>query len=130
MCLWKGTKSLKSSAKSLNDGLLILGALACAGAVVAHDLNVDGSLHSANVDFGCCTLYRVTEELAQILGPIADSADARSIFSLERTQLTPSASDAWVDRGLYRVNPGARPEELAEALNAERGPQQSSTLEC
>jgi hypothetical protein len=82
-----------------------------------------GSLSSAKVEFGCCSTHSATEELAQMLGPIADSADARSIFSLERTQLTPSAWDAWVIRGLYRVHPGATPAELAASLAAEPAPE-------
>jgi hypothetical protein len=85
--------------------------------------NGDGTLRSAYVEFGCCSTHSATEELAQMLGPIADSADARSIFSLERTQLTPSAWDAWLVRGLYRVHPGATPAELAVALNAEPAPE-------
>lgn len=92
--------------------------------------NADGSLRSANVEFGCCSIHTATEELAQMLGPIADSADARSIFSLERTQLTPSAWDAWVVRALYRVHPGATPAELAVALNAEPAPAATLDPRC
>jgi hypothetical protein len=69
------------------------------GQTHVHD-NVGGSLRSANVGFDCCPIRTATKELPQVLGPVADSADARSIFSTQQTQLTRSAWDAWVERAI------------------------------
>ncbi len=92
-----------------------------------HD-NVGGSLRSANVGLGYCSIHTATEELAELLGPVPDSADARSIFSTQHTQLTRSAWDAWVARGILRVHPGATPAELSVALSAEPAPQRNPRL--
>lgn len=80
----------------------------------------DGTIIGADIWLGCCYVRTAYEEIAQVLGPLGDQADSRSIFSQTKTATTPTAFDEWVLRTLYTVGPGATYDQVVAALEETR----------
>jgi len=65
-----------------------------------------GELYFANVKLGCCRLRALWEDMTQAFGPLADRADARSLYSnTDAGLIYPSNFDAWVFCLLYSLPP-------------------------
>lgn len=72
-----------------------------------------GALYGVRVQLGCCRLRALWEDMTQAFGPLADRADARSLYSnIDEGLIYPPDFDAWVFCLLYSLPPRSSPAEL------------------